>query len=485
MRKFLIIATLFVGCEALVASETDYSDGVFIVNEDWYGHQNSTVNFLRPDDPEGNYWEYRIFKNANPGNELGCTNQFGAIHEGRFYFIAKQERDPGATVTGGRITVADARTMEMLYQSAVIDPSGNQCDGRAFVGYDSHKGYISTSHGVWGFDLDKYEITGMVKGTENPHGYSDGGNINASGSLYHGQCGMMVVAEGKVFVAHQDYGLLVVDPSTDTVEKTFTIPDKVGVEGAGIGSVVKAKDGSLWLSVTKTLDGLGEMLPYLICVDPATLEYSVVDVPDGFYPPASSWYAWTPDAFCASAQKNTIYWNGGENSWFSTNQIFRYDIDRNEFTKIIDFEEENPSDPWKLYGCSMRVHPETDELYMSLFHEFGATIYITRRCDADGNTIRDYAMIENYWFPSLPVFPVKENESSVEAAVVDAVGISVGADASIAVCGGVGQALMIYNMQGMLVRSYQICNEFSVISTNLAAGAYIARISNRIIKFAI
>lgn len=49
MRKFLIIATLFVGCEALVASETDYSDGVFIVNEDWYGHQNSTVNFLLPD----------------------------------------------------------------------------------------------------------------------------------------------------------------------------------------------------------------------------------------------------------------------------------------------------------------------------------------------------------------------------------------------------------------------------------------------------
>ena len=46
-----MVAPLFVAG----AAAADYSDGVFIVNEDWYGHQNSTVNFLRPDDPDGDY----------------------------------------------------------------------------------------------------------------------------------------------------------------------------------------------------------------------------------------------------------------------------------------------------------------------------------------------------------------------------------------------------------------------------------------------
>ena len=59
MKRILI---LFLISTALCAgaAEKDYSDGVFIVNEDWYGHQNSTVNFLRPYDKDGNYWEYRI-----------------------------------------------------------------------------------------------------------------------------------------------------------------------------------------------------------------------------------------------------------------------------------------------------------------------------------------------------------------------------------------------------------------------------------------
>ncbi|MDE6418506.1 MAG: hypothetical protein K2K49_04790, partial [Duncaniella sp.] len=79
---------------ATAAEEADYTDGIIWVNEDWYGHQNSTVNFLMPDDPEANYWKYRIIQTKNPGMELGCTNQYGALWHGRLYLIAKQEKDP-------------------------------------------------------------------------------------------------------------------------------------------------------------------------------------------------------------------------------------------------------------------------------------------------------------------------------------------------------------------------------------------------------
>ncbi|MDE5750528.1 MAG: DUF5074 domain-containing protein, partial [Duncaniella sp.] len=378
---------------ATAAEEADYTDGIIWVNEDWYGHQNSTVNFLMPDDPEANYWKYRIIQAENPGMELGCTNQYGALWHGRLYLIAKQEKDPGASITGGRITVADARSMKILHQQPLIDPSGAQCDGRGFVGVDEHKGYISTSNGVWIFDLDTYTVTGQVEGSANPNagGDNDRPNTDPTGSLYHGQSGMMVAAAGKIFVAHQQYGLLVVDPVTDKVTETLSM-DFVQ-EGAGIGSIVKSKDGYLWLSVAKNLQGTGAFLDYIVKVDPETLAHETIAVPEGMYPPSNSWYAWTPDAFVASSVQNCLYWKGGPNRWFTGTKIYKFDCDTREQTLFIDLEEEGAN--WKLYGCAIGVHPVTDEIFMALYHEFGTPTYITRRYSPDGVKMRDYEMIMN------------------------------------------------------------------------------------------
>ena len=184
-RLSLIVSSLLAAMAPAIAADSGekFSDGVFIVNEDWYGHQNSTVNWIS-DDWE---WDYRVFQQANEGKELGCTNQYGQIYGGRFYLIAKQERDPGAAIKGGRITVADARTMKCLFQSDLIDPSGTQCDGRGCLGIDEHKVYISSSNGVWVFDTDTYEVTGQVKGSANPNGSDGKPNTDPTGSLYHGQ----------------------------------------------------------------------------------------------------------------------------------------------------------------------------------------------------------------------------------------------------------------------------------------------------------
>lgn len=399
------------------ADNPEYRDGVFFVNEDWYGHQNSTVNWIS-DDWE---WSYRIFQQANPGKELGCTNQYGQIYGGKFYLIAKQEKDPGASIKGGRITVADARTMQCLFQSDLIDPSGNQCDGRGCLGIDEHKLYISTSNGVWICDTDNYKVTGMVEGTANPNGSDGKPNTDPSGSLYHGQCGSMVRVGNRVFVAHQSEGLLVVNPYTDKVTDVLTmkpvydlLPDPDNAKKKkmpGIGSVVLAKDGSLWVSVAHDIQGTGATLPYLMRVDPYSLATSIIEVPDGYFPPSNSWYAWTPDGFCASTQNNVLYWNGGANSWFSGAKVFKYDIDKNEFSKIIDLDKEaeeqglDSKTRWNIYGCSMRVHPVTDRLYISLFHNFQNPTYKLRVTDADGKSIKEVDMISNYWFPSLPVFP--------------------------------------------------------------------------------
>lgn len=417
MKKLFSFVLASCAALAVQAAGIDYTQGVFIVNEDWYGHQNSTVNYILPDAPDGDCWHYRVIQTENPGKELGCTNQFGAIWNGRFYFIAKQAKDGGASIAGGRITVADASTMKIIKQLENISTDGSQCDGRGFVGISASKGYVSTSNGIWVLDLDRIEITEKVKGSENPNGSDGKPNIDSSGSLYSGQCGTMVLAAGRVFAAHQSEGLLVIDTATDEV--TDVISMDVVEKGAGIGSVVLGADGNLWTSIAGGTDGRGSALPYLLRIDPVSLDYSVVSLPEGVYGPSNSWYAWTPDAFCASEIENTLYWKGGANTWFDGRYVFRYDIDTDECTRIIDLGED--PDNWKIYGCSMRLHPETDEIYMSVYHDFQDPTYALRRYDNTGTLIKEYPMISNYWFPSLPVFP-QSKTTAVSLPTVDNTG---------------------------------------------------------------
>lgn len=375
----------------------DYTKGTFIVNEDWYGHQNSTVNFLTD---EGE-WVYRVVQKENPGVELGATVQYGAIYGDKFFIIAKQSKDPGASIMGGRITICDAKTMKVLKQieNIAVDDNGSSiADGRGFLGVDEHKAYVGTSNGIYVLDLDKLEITGSVggAGTDSDDPYQQ---------LYGGQIGNMVRVDDRVFAVHQKNGLLVINPATDEVEKTVEAP-----EGWGFGSVVLSKDGNLWLSLAAS-SGSGQADTRIVKLNPTTLEQTIIECPEGIFGPANSWYAWTPDCFCASKQNNVLYWNGGNSSWFSGKTVYKYDIDSNTFSTFIDYNDD--PDGWQIYGCSFRIDPVTDEAIVSLYKGYGDPTYVVRKYDNEGKQIAEYSMISNYWFPSLPVFP--DNEAPVIA----------------------------------------------------------------------
>lgn len=375
----------------------DYTKGTFIVNEDWYGHQNSTVNFLTD---EGE-WVYRVVQKENPGVELGATVQYGAIYGDKFFIIAKQPKDPGVSIMGGRITICDAKTMKVLKQieNIAVDDNGSSiADGRGFLGVDEHKAYVGTSNGIYVLDLDKLEITGSVggAGTDSDDPYQQ---------LYGGQIGNMVRVDDRVFAVHQKNGLLVINPATDEVEKTVEAP-----EGWGFGSVVLSKDGNLWLSLAAS-SGSGQADTRIVKLNPTTLEQTIIECPEGIFGPANSWYAWTPDCFCASKQNNVLYWNGGNSSWFSGKTVYKYDIDSNTFSTFIDYNDD--PDGWQIYGCSFRIDPVTDEAIVSLYKGYGDPTYVVRKYDNEGKQIAEYSMISNYWFPSLPVFP--DNEAPVVA----------------------------------------------------------------------
>lgn len=391
-------------CQQVFSTNTnvDYTKGTFIVNEDWFGHQNSTVNFLT----NQGEWIYKVFQKENPGMELGTTTQYGAIYGDKFFIVSKQAKDPGASVTGGRFTVCDSKTLKCIKQFeniATKEDGSSKADGRAFLGVDEHKGYISTNNGIYIYNIDTKEMEGQVKGSGNP-------NDDPYGSLYYGQVGTMLRVNDKVFAVHQSAGVLVIDANADTLTRVIQAPTET-VNGKetlrGFGSIVLSKDGNLWISVAANQTGSGATAPYIYKMNPNTCDTTRINMPEGIYPPANSWYAWTADGFCASKQNNCLYWNGGNSSWFSGKQIFKYDIDKNEFKSIINLADSD----WKLYGACFRVDPVTDELYASLYHDFSDPTHVLFKYDNEGKELTQYSMINNYWFPAMPVFP--DNEAPV------------------------------------------------------------------------
>lgn len=407
MRKkillyILLFSSISIFSQTRDSKENEYTDGVFFVNEDWYGHQNSTVNFLS----NGGEWTYRVFQKENVGKELGCTTQYGAIYGGKFFFVSKQDQDPGASIRGSRLAICDAKTMKVIKEFttiAVDDKGRSAADGRSFLGVNEHKGYIGTSNGVWVLDLDKMQIKGQIAGTGNP-------NASGYGQLYYAQVGTMVRTEDYVFAVHQQDGLKVIDPNEDVVIKTIAPPKFLDTKGAeksrGFGSIVQAKDGSLLISMASDTQGMGGTLSYFLKMNPYTFTVDTIQIPksEGIEDIPNSWYAWTADGFCASTQENKIYWSGNNgNSWFKGRRIFSYDLDTKQFSKVFDFEA-MPND-WILYGAGFRLHPVSDELYCSLFHAFQDPTYQSVRISSDGKLLQEYSMITNYWFPAMPVFP--------------------------------------------------------------------------------
>ena len=156
----------------------DYTQGVFIVNEDWFGHRNSTTNYLTRD---GKF----VYNNTT---EIGATACFGAAWGNRYYIIAKQAKDGGAKVEGGRITICDANTMRIIKQIKDIDGDN---DGRSFCGVDEHKAYVSTSKGIYTLNLDELTVGAAVKN-------ADGGDAEL------GECGNMVRLGDYVYAT--EYG---------------------------------------------------------------------------------------------------------------------------------------------------------------------------------------------------------------------------------------------------------------------------------------
>lgn len=394
----------------------DLTKGFFILNEDWFGHNNSTINFCEVDpgakDP-AKKWEfhYKVFQQANPGKYLGRTSQYGIIYGDHIFIASKQDKDDKQ---GSRFCMASKLDLDLKYEMKTFpSKDGSQVDSRAILGVDTAKLYVSTNQGIYIFDAEKKKMSDKcIEGTgKNKEG------------LYKGQCGMMLRKGGRVFAVNQSVGIFVIDAKVDTLQ--MTIPSPANAKDAknphGFGSIVLAEDGQIYASVAKDQGGTGATAPFILKIDPSTLEVSRIEIKEveqngkkvQIYPPANSWYAWTADGFRAAPKEKAIYWNGGNGTWFSGLQYFRYNLESGEFKRIITLEKKEPVR--KFYGGCYAINPISGNIFSVLFEDFATKKYEVVEYDNTGKEVYKMSLKEHHWFPALPIFP--DNAAPVAKAI--------------------------------------------------------------------
>ena len=362
-----------VAVEPYELKPVDYTQGVFLVNEDWYGWDNGTVNFLTA----AGRLVYRAFRRENPGEKLGITTQYGSIYGDRFFLVSKQANASGDTSTGGRLVVADARSLKKI---AAFDEIGG--DGRAFLGVDEKTAYIGTSAGITLFDIESMQVGDKIEGTAG------------EGNSYAGQIGAMVRAGSYVFAAKQSVGVLVIDAATHTLHTTIELPT--------VSTLTLARDGGVWAA-----DGSS-----LVRIDVATLETRIRALPEGCRV-AGTWGAWNAGSLCAAYGENLLYFADE-----SHRRIVRYDIDNDELnTGFFTLPDQDKKYVQQFQGAGLRVEPQSDHLFVIttesgyLSHYMNNWIHVV---DGHSGELLDTVELERYyWFMAMPVFP--DNEAPVIA----------------------------------------------------------------------
>jgi len=347
MRNTLLSIFSICALHYSFAQTKEFNNGVFIVNEDWFGRSNGTVNFINSD----NTVDYNAYRTVNPGEEFGMTTQSGTIYGDKFYFVSKQ---------GNRLVVADAKT---LTKEASFTTIG--ADGRSFLGVDSKMGYIGTSKGIYLFDIKNLQVGTLIEGTDKA-----------------GQIGNMVRTQNYVFAVSQSGGILVIDPKTHQIKQTIL---------GAFNSVLQSKDGNVW----------AELSNKLIKINPITLETEEISIPTKTIP--SSWAAWNAGSFCASVKNNVLYFFTGS-SWSPNPNLVKYDIDNNQFNENFLTIPQDEDGKQFAYGAGVRVDPISDEIVITATIS-GYQKNWVHRYDNQGDLVKTIQLDDYYWFPALPVFP--------------------------------------------------------------------------------
>lgn len=339
---------------------SDFTQGTIMLNEDWFGHTSSSLNFI---DNDGSIF-YNVFRGVNADHSLGNTSQYGQIFGDRIFVSSKQSYSEEGR-TGGRFIVMDAKTLEFIHEFTEL-PCG---DGRGCLAVSKDKAYVGGSKGFYALNLSDWTF----------------GETNLAGA--ETQSGDMVRYGNRAFIAQQKTGVVVVDTDTD---KTTLI------ELPNIAGFAVTADGSLYAACS---DADAEFVK----IDPVTLETETVNI-EGAHGISSPWSTWKPAQICTSIKDNTVYYvsKGG----WTIKTVSSYNFDTQVFTEeYVTLPESNQ----QIYG-QISIDPATGNMVITATEDGYGNHYAQNWIyyfDTETNqflTDKTIKLSEYYWFPSMMLY---------------------------------------------------------------------------------
>ena len=362
MKK--LVLGLMAAASLASAGATDFTNGVFVLNEDWFGHNASSVNFFNHADSS---FVFNAFSTVNTDLTLGNTTQFAQLYGDNIYFMSKQNY----STTGGRLIVADAKTLVRKFS---LDAIGSG-DGRAYLGVNPSKGYVGTSKGLYVFDQANLALGDKIDGTD----YEIGDMIRVGNYVY-------AVGGGKV--------LLVINPETDKVEKSLSITN--------LSTVFVSHSGNVYANVNSATWGLpsSSATEQFLRIDPSTLE--VADTIKVGMAAQNTKFAWAHSAPAIDPETDAIYYSPAG----SSSIICKYDFTTGEFTQsFVTFPDSHI-----MYEAVVGVDPHNGDLLATTFESYSSQNYWLERFDRKTGALKKSLKLskENYWFPAMLFFPDTE-----------------------------------------------------------------------------
>lgn len=322
-----------------------YENGILLVNEGWFGHENGNVNFYRYG---SDTIEQMVYHKENPGKELGVTTQFGAVFNGKLYLVSKQ----------GPFVVTDAKSLK---ETARIDPL--PADGRAFVGLDNSLGLISTSDGIYKLNLSPVSV-----GTKIPGITGETGNMRKEGDHIY----ILSQTEGAVILKQSDFSIVKKIPGMDQ-------------------GLSKTADGNIWVAGGSKL----------YKINPTSLDTNSITLP---FTLGNPWFAWNVGTVTTSTTENAVFiartmpWGAGGN------KIYKY-IPGNAASLQTPFAT-IPAGK-EFYGAGVGYNSLKNELVVTAIQSGYGQNYSFNSLyfyDASNGSLKKTVSYTHFYFPALMIF---------------------------------------------------------------------------------
>lgn len=351
-------------------SVPDFTTGMLMLNEGWFGHDNGSLNFIGDDRVI-----YNAFQLQNPGKTFGTTSCSGNLYGDRLYVVSKQ-------ATGGAYLVGmDSETLEEIGRIEELPNTGKSIQAYYFTPVSSTKGYLSTNIGLFVINTKYWDVTKQ---------------LTADWLLPNYPFGESVVIGNHLFVVGRYNGIVTVDIEDDSLNQ---------IDLPTAASLFTTADGSLYCA-TENEDN------EFVKINPYTMECEkMVDIKVDKSKIQSPWSTWRMSSVASDRDREVVYF---AKAGFSVSSLSKYDFSKDEYTA--DFiqlpgKADGLESDQILYGQGVSVDPSTGYIVVNATEAgYGAHyeknwVYFFNPEDGKMIPEKTISLKDYYWFPAQMLYP--------------------------------------------------------------------------------